>query len=235
MHQRSECVSAPGIANKSAGNPVAAVKKSCELYVRVEAGNPAGWPDLERAVGFARPSALLITNIGAATDAASLRAFMAAARRLDLAVMLENDIHLAKELDADGVHLRADSEALAEARLLLGEAKSIGTSCVLSRHEAMTMAEGGADYIAFGEFDALGDANPADVAEMIDWWAEIFEVPCVAWVREQWSEDELRGIVAARPDYISVALGAGDAAEGAQHYAAVAELVGARAGLTLPA
>ena len=211
------------------------MRKSCELYLRVAAGRPEGWPDLESALRVARPSALLITGIGAGVDAAALRPFMAAARRLDLAVMIENDIHLAKELDADGVHLRAGSETLAEARRLLGEEKSIGASCVLSRHEAMIMAEGGADYIAFGEFGLLEDAAAAEVADMIDWWADIFEVPCVGWVREQYGEDELRGIVAAGPDYLSVELGAGDAADAARRYAAIAELVGARAGLTLSA
>ena len=99
----------------------------------------------------------------------------------------------------------------------------------------MLMAEGGADYIAFGQFDVLGDAGAVDVADMIRWWADIFEVPCVAWGREQYSEDELRGIVGARPDYLSVALGAGDAADAARRYAAIAELAGPRAGLILSA
>ncbi len=210
------------------------MKRSCELYLRVAAGQPDGWPDLEPAVRIARPSALLITGLGAGVDAAALRPFMAAARRLDLAVMIENDIHLAKELDADGVHLRAGSETLAEARRLLGEEKSIGASCVLSRHEAMVMAEGGADYIAFGEFDALGDAGAGDVADMIDWWADIFEVPCVAWGRDEYSEAELRDLVKAGPDYLSVALG-GDGPDAARRYEAMAELVGARAGQILSA
>ena len=183
----------------------------------------------------ARPSVLLLTGVGAGVDVASLRPFMAAARRLDLAVMIENDIRLAKELDADGVHLRADSDTLAEARRLLGEDKSIGMSCVLSRHEAMLMAEGGADYIAFGEFGLREDAGAAEVADMIEWWADIFEVPCVAWGQDRYSEDELRGFVEAGADYLSVALVAGDAADAAHRYAAMAELVGANAGLTLSA
>ncbi len=203
------------------------MNRSCELYLRVAAGHPDGWPDLEAAVRFARPSAVLITGVGAAADAALLRPFMAAARRLDLAVMIENDIHLAKELDADGVHLRAGSDALAEARRLLGDDKSIGMSCVLSRHEAMVMAEGGADYIAFGEFGLAGDADAEDVADMIQWWAEIFEVPCVAWAQEHYSLDQLGGLVAAGADYLSVALGAGDKADRGGRYASIAELVGA--------
>jgi thiamine-phosphate pyrophosphorylase len=206
------------------------VKRTCELYLRVAAGHSNGWPDLEAAVRVARPSVILITGIGAGMDRALLRPFVAAARRLDLAVMIENDIHVAKELDADGVHLRAGSEALAEARRLLGEEKSIGASCVPSRHEAMVMAEGGADYIAFGEFGLVEGAGAEDVADMIQWWAEIFEVPCVAWGREHYSEDELSGLVGAGADYLSVELGIGDAADVAGRYASVAKLVGTRAG-----
>ena len=210
------------------------MKRSCELYLRVAAGRSDGWPDLEPLINIARPSAVLVTGLGAGVNAASLRPFVAALRRLDLAVMIENDVHLAKELGADGVHLRAGEETLADARNLLGEQKSIGVSCVLSRHEAMLMAEGGADYIAFGEFSALGDAGAEDVADMIEWWAEIFEVPCVAWSHERYSDDELRGIIAAGPDYLSVALDTGDGA-GARRYGAVAELAGIHADLTLPA
>ena len=203
------------------------MKRSCELYLRVAAGRPDGWPDLEPLARIGRPAVILVTGIGADVDAASLAPFVAAARRLDLAVMIENDSHLASALDADGVHLRAGSEALAEARRLLGEAKSIGASCALSRHDAMTMAEGGADYIAFGESGLAGDADAEDVADMIQWWAEIFEVPCVAWAQEHYSLDQLGGLVAAGADYLSVALGAGDKADAGGRYASIAELVGA--------
>jgi thiamine-phosphate pyrophosphorylase len=207
------------------------VKRTCELYLRVAADHPDGWPDLEAALRIARPSVILITGVGAAVGGALLRPFVAAARRLDLAVMIENDIHLVKELDADGVHLRAGSEALAAARRLLGEEKSIGASCVLSRHEAMVMAEGGADYIAFGEFGLAEDAGAAEVTDMIEWWADIFEVPCVAWAQEHYSAAELSGLIAAGPDYVSVALGPVDAGD-ARTYASIAELAQGHAGRT---
>lgn len=181
-------------------------------------------------MGIARASVILITGIGAGTDTRLLRPFVAAARRLDLAVMIENDIRLVKELDADGVHLRAGGDALAEARRLLGEEKSIGASCVLSRHEAMLMAEDGADYIAFGELGLTEDAGAEAVADMIAWWADIFEVPCVAWGREHYGHDDLRDLVDAGADYLSVDLGAGAGPDVAGRYAAIAESVGARAG-----
>lgn len=195
--------------------------RSCDLYLRVEAGRPGGWPDLEPAVRIARPAVILITGLDAGAKAASLRPFVAAAHRLDLAVMIENDVHLAKELDADGVHLRAGTDALAEARRLLGDEKSIGVSCVLSRHEAMTMAEGGADYIAFGEFGLDGAPAAEDVAEMVQWWAEIFEVPCVGWGLEPYSDGELSGIVRAGADYLCLGLTAGGEADAATRYASI--------------
>ena len=46
----------------------------------------------------------------------------------------------------------------------------------------MQAAEAGADYVAFGAFFATRTkraATPAD-PEILQWWAEIFTVPCVA-------------------------------------------------------
>ena len=46
----------------------------------------------------------------------------------------------------------------------------------------MEMGELGADYVAFGE-DGLAPSDPVSeqLSESIDWWAEIFVLPCVAW------------------------------------------------------
>jgi thiamine-phosphate pyrophosphorylase len=42
----------------------------------------------------------------------------------------------------------------------------------------MMLGEAGADYVGF-EIDA-GQPDDPDGLDMIRWWAEIFEVPCVA-------------------------------------------------------
>lgn len=182
--------------------------RTCQLYLRLDIGALPEWRELERIARQVEPAALLVTGIAGGAASEALRDFLAAAKRLNLAVLIENDVPLAKELDADGVHLRADSQALAEARKLLGDTKSIGMSCVLSRHEAMTMAEEGADYVAFGEH-GLGnqDPDPAETADMLGWWSELFEIPCVAWAREGYGTDDLRELVETGADYLAVADG----------------------------
>ncbi len=95
------------------------------------------------------------------------------------ACLIEGDAELAMRLGADGVHVRADADAYRAARALLGTEASIGVGCGLARHEAMLLAELGADYVGFAP------ASPRDIdgidqcAELIAWWAAIFVVPCV--------------------------------------------------------
>jgi thiamine-phosphate pyrophosphorylase len=96
-----------------------------------------------------------------------------------LACLIEQDAALAERLGADGVHIAADSTLYAEARNLLGDSASIGAGCGVSRHDAMRLAELGADYVAFGPNGTIDTID--QYAELIAWWAEIFLVPCVAW------------------------------------------------------
>lgn len=43
----------------------------------------------------------------------------------------------------------------------------------------MVLGEAGADYIAFGRLSSAEEAREKQL-ELIAWWAELFEVPCVA-------------------------------------------------------
>jgi thiamine-phosphate pyrophosphorylase len=98
-----------------------------------------------------------------------------------VACLVANDARLAARIGADGVHLAADTTLYAEAREILGAEASIGVSCGLNRHDAMRLAEAGADYVAFGA-EGEGDIDAINQqAELIAWWSEIFVVPCVAW------------------------------------------------------
>lgn len=175
--------------------------KTPELYLRIPADvvsqAGAGAPAL---IGTA-PAAFLITGTGGG-GADALRAFIAWARSQNAAVLVENDARLAKELDADGVHLRAHSQPLREIRALLGDDGVIGVSCGLSRHEAMEMAEAGVDYVAFGEADEDGNG---EVAAMLRWWAEIFEVPCVAWMRDGHEDEDMGTLGDTGADFLAVA------------------------------
>ncbi|WP_252251115.1 thiamine phosphate synthase, partial [Clostridium sp. ZBS13] len=70
----------------------------------------------------------------------------------------------------------APEERIEAAREILGGRAIIGADPGRSRHDAMTLAELGADYMAFGP-EGEGDVEARD--ELAAWWAEIFEIPCV--------------------------------------------------------
>ncbi|MDE2018611.1 MAG: thiamine phosphate synthase, partial [Hyphomicrobiales bacterium] len=54
-----------------------------------------------------------------------------------------------------------------------------------SRDDAMEAGELGVDYVCFGEPDADGAPAPAArTLERAEWWADVFNVPCVAFAAE---------------------------------------------------
>ena len=69
------------------------------------------------------------------------------------AIFIVNDsVELAREVDADGVHLGKNDRDAGAARALLGPGKLIGVSCYNEMVSARTAASQGADYVAFGSF-----------------------------------------------------------------------------------
>ena len=71
----------------------------------------------------------------------------------------------------------------------------------------MEAGEAGADYVAFGAFFAT-DTKPAKStadAEILHWWAELFEIPCVA--IGGITADNCRPLVVAGADFLSVVAG----------------------------
>lgn len=118
----------------------------------------------------------------AAILAAPLQAICAAH---DVAFIVNDSVALAKRLKADGVHLGQDDGDPREAREELGREAQIGVTCNASRHQAMEAGEAGADYVAFGAFypsttkDKGANAERPE-PEILEWWSQIFEIPCVA-------------------------------------------------------
>lgn len=66
--------------------------------------------------------------------------------------LVNDDIELAAESGADGVHLGRDDKSLAEARARLGPGKLIGVSCYNELERATVAEAAGAAYVAFGSF-----------------------------------------------------------------------------------
>lgn len=114
------------------------------------------------------------------------------AQERDVAVLVEDDAALARDLEADGVHLTGDLSQYAAARQLLGDDRIVGIDCTGSRHKAMAAGESGADYIT------LSAEDPQTVA----WWAEVFQIPCVADVDP--TADQARDVIADGVEFVSI-------------------------------
>jgi thiamine-phosphate pyrophosphorylase len=101
----------------------------------------------------------------------------------DVAFIMNDRPDLAAELDCDGVHVGEEDMPYAEARRLLGSDRIVGVTCGASRDRAITAAEAGADYVAFGAFfpsiTKTATKHSAD-PELIRDWSETTVVPCCA-------------------------------------------------------
>jgi thiamine-phosphate pyrophosphorylase len=121
-----------------------------------------------------------------------------------VALLVENDSRLAVRVGADGVHISGDGALLSEALASLKPERIVGAGLLRTRDEAMNAGEAGADYVMFGEPRRDGFTPPAEeTIERVEWWAEIFEPPCVGYAA---SLEDVAPLVAAGADF--VALGA---------------------------
>lgn len=169
---------------------------------------------LDRALIAGDVACLIVDPAGATSPGrlAEVRTLLRLAQARDVAALVVGEPALARELKADGVHLAAQPDpdacaaAVKNARRLLGSDASIGASAGLSRHRAMVAGEAGADYVAF-EAD---DGDLAALAEMVDWWAELFEVPSL--VLGAFEADVVRALASAGADFIAIEAGAGEPA-----------------------
>ena len=100
----------------------------------------------------------------------------------DVAFILNDRPDLAASTGCDGVHVGQEDAPYAAARRAMGANAIVGVTCHASRHLAMEAGEAGADYVAFGAFFPTGTKETTHRAEpeILSWWAEIFEIPCVA-------------------------------------------------------
>lgn len=71
-------------------------------------------------------------------------------RRYGALLIVNDDVALAAQVAADGVHLGRDDLELSAARLRLGRGILIGVSCYDDLERARAAAAAGADYVAFG-------------------------------------------------------------------------------------
>jgi thiamine-phosphate pyrophosphorylase len=185
---------------------------ACRLYLIT----PPALPDLD-AFAAALEAALGAGDVGAvqirlkaapdATVAEAVARLRPAIRAVGAALILNDRPDLAAALDCDGVHVGQGDAPLAEARRRVGPDRIVGVTCHDSRDLAMTAAEGGADYVAFGAFfpSSTKDAVHRARLETLEIWQETMLTPCVA--IGGITPDACRPLVSAGADFLAVSAG----------------------------
>lgn len=109
------------------------------------------------------------------------------AQKYDTAVVLYGEIYedlgqVALHGGADGVHVSGVGQHVRMLRDILGTDRILGVGDLTTKDDAMRAGEEGADYLLFGK-DHKNQKNNSlsEVFEQASWWAEIFEIPCVAY------------------------------------------------------
>lgn len=134
--------------------------------------------------------------------------------------IVNDDVTLARDVHADGVHIGRDDGAIQAAREQLGENAIIGVSCYNQLENAQAAVAAGADYIAFGRFfpsRTKPNAVTADIALL----QQAQQLPCPVVAIGGISPDNGNALVAAGADMLAVihgVFGQADIRAAAQRY-----------------
>ncbi|MDI3470647.1 MAG: putative thiamine-phosphate pyrophosphorylase [Pseudolabrys sp.] len=162
--------------------------------------DPAAIADaLDAALGAADIAAVLLrlADGDERSQINIVKALAPVVQKHDTALLLDGHASLVARGGADGAHLRGIA-AFSAALDTLKPERIAGAGGLPTRHDAMTAAEAGADYVMFG------DGNSRDLAaveERVAWWSELFEIPCVAFAA---TTGEIAPLVAAGADFIAL-------------------------------
>ena len=119
----------------------------------------------------------------------------------DAALLLAGRDDIVARSGADGAHL-GNVDALKDAVARLKPKNIAGVGGLRTRHDAMTAGEAGADYVMFGDPDEAGNRASFDaIIDRVGWWAEVFEVPCVAYAARL---EEIEALAAAGADFVAI-------------------------------
>lgn len=179
-----------------------------ELCLTIDVAVASGLPETLAAALKAAPVSSVILR-AAGQSAASVQPLIEIAQRTSVTALISDDVALARLVKADGVHLPWSRDAIGAyrtARAALENHVVIGADAGRSRHDAMTLGEAGADYVAFGIPAHVEDRATARrrQIDLIAWWSGIFEVPCVGFDVED--ADHAQQLAAAGADFIAIPL-----------------------------
>jgi thiamine-phosphate pyrophosphorylase len=160
-------------------------------------------PELERALGSGDVAAVLLrlAQGGERSLIERVKTIGAAVQSHDIALIVDGHPEIVARAGADGSHLTGVT-AFAAALATLKPDRIAGAGGLRSRHDAMLAGETGADYVMFGEPRRDG-RRPAfeETQERLTWWAELFEIPCVAYAA---SKDEFAPLAHTGADFLAL-------------------------------
>ncbi|MET3661507.1 thiamine phosphate synthase [Aquamicrobium ahrensii] len=96
------------------------------------------------------------------------------------AAIIAGDSRVAGRVKADGVHIEAKRQELADTIERMRERMMVGAGGVKTRDDALGLGEEGPDYMFFGRFGYDTDPKPHPRNLTLgSWWAEMVEIPCI--------------------------------------------------------
>lgn len=209
---------------------------ACRLYLITPPmiADPAAFARIAEAALEAGDVAALqvrLKDAGEAEIAGAVQALKPITHARGATLILNDRPDLAGVLDCDGVHIGQGDGSVASARAMVGRERVVGVTCHASRDLAMTAAEEGADYVAFGAF--FPTMTKATIhrpePEILEIWQGTMLTPCVA--IGGITAANCAPLVAAGADFLAVCSAVWDHPQGPA--AGVAELTSAIAGARL--
>ena len=105
-----------------------------------------------------------------------------------------------REIAADGIHVTEGAVAIDAAMNSFKPDLIVGSGDSTTRHGAMVLGERQPDYVLLGRMEP--DDDIPTTFNLIEWWSEIFQIPCIALCAGDWSTVE--DSVSAGADFIAL-------------------------------
>lgn len=141
--------------------------------------------------------AVLLARFSARADAdlkGPATALRAAVQEAGAAMLVDlpADARLVARIGLDGAHVGQPGPGLDEALEALKPDRIVGIGGLKSRHDAMEAGERDIDYVMFGEPRPDGSLPAlSQTVDRAEWWASIFNIPCVAYAPDLDAVDAL--------------------------------------------
>ena len=159
------------------------------LYLMLPPLDEAGdWPQKLKSVLGVGDIACVLAPLTARDEGSAkkiVKALIDVTEPLGVALLIDAP-SLVMRAGADGAHMRVTTDTLEKLvpdaiKSLKKEDRILGIGGLRAKHDAMIAGEYDVDYVSFGDPAPDGYVPPIDqIAERAGWWAEIFNVPCVA-------------------------------------------------------